>query len=122
VLESDAKRGEEIERAVLSVLRKVGEERGIASGDFGKLRNLLDLGFKSVDLARIVALLEVRLGSDPFVHVPITGIRSVEDLIAAYVGLSAPFQAAPAPAAAPLRRDVEAASRRRAVRRGGVGE
>jgi hypothetical protein len=113
-LKTDPQRAQEIEREVLAVLHRVGEERGIAAGDFAKPRNLVDIGFKSVDLSRIVALLEMRLGEDPFITTPITDIRSVGDLMAAYVGAAAPTQ--PAPRAAPVRRDAGGARRRRAAR------
>lgn len=44
-----------------------------------------DLGLASLDLAQLVAILEVDLGVDPFAAlVPITGVRTVADLCVAY--------------------------------------
>jgi len=44
------------------------------------------LGLKSMDLAQIVLTLEDELETDPFQLIPITSIRTVGDLVAAYVG------------------------------------
>ncbi len=50
-------------------------------------RLVADLGLKSLDLAQLVAVLEVRTGLDPFAErVAITSVRSVGDLVAAYRG------------------------------------
>jgi acyl carrier protein len=47
-----------------------------------------DLGFSSLDLAQLVAQLEQRLGEDPFAElVPITSVRTVADLVDAYMAL-----------------------------------
>ena len=44
-----------------------------------------DLGLTSLDLARIIAKLELKLGVDPFSSlVPVTSIRTAGDLCAAY--------------------------------------
>lgn len=44
-----------------------------------------DLGLRSLDLARIIAKLEMKLGVDPFAElVPVTSIRTPGDLAAAY--------------------------------------
>lgn len=44
-----------------------------------------DLGFSSLDLAKLVAVLELKIGVDPFAKlVPITSIRTVSDLCNAY--------------------------------------
>jgi acyl carrier protein len=44
-----------------------------------------DLGLKSLDLARIVAILELKIEVDPFAElVSVTSIRTVGDLCAAY--------------------------------------
>jgi acyl carrier protein len=44
-----------------------------------------DLGLRSLDLARIIAKLEMNLGVDPFAElVPVTSIRTPGDLCAAY--------------------------------------
>jgi hypothetical protein len=52
-------------------------------------RIVQDLGLRSLDLARIVAKLEVDLGRDPFVqHVALTSIRVLADLCDAYLSTS----------------------------------
>jgi hypothetical protein len=44
-----------------------------------------DLGLRSLDLAQLVATLEMMLGADPFARlVPITAVRTVGDLFDAY--------------------------------------
>ncbi len=44
-----------------------------------------DLGLRSLDLARIIAKLEMKLGVDPFAElVAVTSIRTPGDLMAAY--------------------------------------
>jgi acyl carrier protein len=43
------------------------------------------LGLRSMDLAQIVLTLEDDLNSDPFQQIPITSIRTVGDLIQAYL-------------------------------------
>jgi acyl carrier protein len=46
-----------------------------------------DLGLESMDLAELVATLEVELGSNPFAEsVAISDVRTVADLCAAYRG------------------------------------
>ena len=55
-----------------------------------------DLGLRSLDLARIIAKLEMKLGVDPFAElVPVTSIRTPGDLCAAYAKC---FAAAEGPA------------------------
>ncbi len=45
-----------------------------------------DLGLSSLDLAELVTILEVELEADPFRElVPITSVRTVKDLVQAYV-------------------------------------
>jgi acyl carrier protein len=46
----------------------------------------LDLGLESLDLAELVALLELRFGFDPFSHhAAITDVHTVQDLCNAYL-------------------------------------
>ena len=48
-------------------------------------RLTVELGLKSLEIARLVALLELELGVDPFAHlVAITDVRTVGDLCNAY--------------------------------------
>lgn len=43
------------------------------------------LGLRSLDLAELVFELETAVGADPFEHlVPITSVRTVDDLVSAY--------------------------------------
>jgi acyl carrier protein len=50
-----------------------------------------DLGFESLDLALLVARLEVATGLDPFVEdVAITSIRTVGDVVSAYRHMGGP--------------------------------
>ena len=58
-----------------------GEKKAISKND--ELNAHLGLG--SLDLAQLVAMLEIQLEADPFAaQTPITRIRTVGDLIAAY--------------------------------------
>jgi acyl carrier protein len=43
-----------------------------------------DLGFDSLDLARLVAELEIALGVDPFQYVSATAVQTVGDVCVAY--------------------------------------
>src|SRR5690349_15460268 len=83
--------------AVMAVLRKVGRIRGIDPDHIQADRGLVDLGYQSLDLAQIVALLEQRLGVDPFERQAITDVRTVEDLCAAYARTLADEQPASDP-------------------------
>jgi len=77
---------ENLKEAVLSVVRDVARDRAPELESVG-LEQLLveDLGLKSLDLARIVAKLEILTGVDPFAElVAITSIRTAGDLYAAY--------------------------------------
>ena len=100
----------EIERAVHDTIRAiVTEEKGECRA-FGGADRLQDIGLESLDLARLVAELEGRLGRDPFAElVPITSVRTVDDLVSAYV-------TAFSPDARPRDEDDEDAPRRRQVR------
>lgn len=49
-----------------------------------------DLGLRSLDLAQLVAVLELRLGVEPFVeHEAITDVRTVGDLARAFERVAA---------------------------------
>ena len=76
----------EIELLVHGKIRAVLEER---SGELRAVRGVdklnATLGLSSLDLAVIVAELEAELGADPFATlVPITSVKSVDDLVEAY--------------------------------------
>ncbi len=107
-------------RTILTVLEKVGRDRGIEPTAFLPQRGLVEMGFKSIDLARIVALAEIGLGVDPFETRPITDIRTVGDLCRVYEDALAgrPARASAAESASrPSGPDCGAAGRRRTARR-----
>ena len=76
----------QLETLVLGKIRAVLEERSsevhVIKGADGLNATL---GLTSLDLALIVAELEVEVGADPFAKlVSITSVRSVDDLVGAY--------------------------------------
>ncbi|HEX3655659.1 MAG TPA: acyl carrier protein [Pirellulales bacterium] len=77
---------ENVQTAVVEELQQVAELRGLSLPSTSARQHLIDdLGLKSLDLAHLVAALERRLRVDPFIkHVPITQIRTIGDLCAAY--------------------------------------
>ena len=76
----------EIEKTVHEVVLQIIEQRlSTVTEITNEQRLVADLGFESLDLAQLVATLEIRLGVDPFVsQVSITDMRRVSDLIDAY--------------------------------------
>lgn len=75
----------EIERAVHDTIRAIVTEEKGACPAFSGADRLEAVGLESLDLARLVAELEGRLGRDPFAElVPITSVRTVDDLVNAY--------------------------------------
>lgn len=104
----------QLESIVHEKIRLVLEERGIGHCAIdGADRLHATLGLSSLDLAVIVAELESALGVDPFLNlVPITSMRSVDDLVEAY-------RRAYSPPPDPAGEDAElvAASRRGEARR-----
>src|SRR5215467_11713702 len=76
----------QIETVVCDKIRSILEERGEKSRALRGTDSLnATLGLSSLDLAFIVAELEAELGADPFARlVPITSVRSVDDLVRAY--------------------------------------
>jgi hypothetical protein len=77
---------EHVEQAVSAVIAKVAAEKGLDLKTVQKHQKLVgDIGFKSIDLARIIAILEIKLNADPFAKlVPITSVQTVGDLCHAY--------------------------------------
>lgn len=76
----------QLETLVLGKIRTILEER---SGEVHAIKGTeglnATLGLSSLDLALIVAELEVEVGADPFAKlVSITSVRSVDDLVGAY--------------------------------------
>ena len=82
----------DLSQTVHAVIRLVAEEESIPLGTLRDEHKLVDdIGLKSLDLARVVAKLESALGVDPFAKlVPITSVRTVGDLCAAYARCRSP--------------------------------
>jgi hypothetical protein len=88
-----------VEQVVYRVLLRIAQQRtpGVLRVENGQ-RLTAELGLKSLDIARVIALLELELGADPFAHlVAITDIRTVADLCEAYRKALAPPSEAPTP-------------------------
>jgi acyl carrier protein len=82
----------ELEDVIHEKIRTLLEERG---GEVPAIRGAVSLngalGLSSLDLAIVVAELEAALGVDPFSRlVSITSIRSVDDLVGAYLKAYSP--------------------------------
>ena len=77
----------EISKAVRDQVRLLLDEKDLPVREIGSEERLnADLGLTSLDLASLVAALEINLKADPFQElVPITSVRTVGDLEAAYV-------------------------------------
>ena len=77
---------ENIKETILAVVLDVVQDKSPETETVKPEQALVeDLGLQSLDLARIVAKLEVKLGVDPFAElVAITSIRTPGDLTAAY--------------------------------------
>jgi acyl carrier protein len=106
-------------QVVYAVIWLVAEEESIPVDTLRDESRLVDdLGLKSLDLARVVAKLELTLGVDPFAQlVPITSIRTVGDLCAAYARCLSPAagNVADSPSADILAGKARAAARGRAT-------
>ncbi len=75
--------GVSAKETILAIVRQLAEVEEIELGQ----RLVKDLGLDSMDVAELVAVLEVDLGVDPFgQHVAIADVHTVADLIAAYEG------------------------------------
>ena len=80
MLESD------VRKTVSEAVQTVMVARGLDTGAFRPDAKLADgLGLKSMDLAQIVLELEDAFDCDPFQKIPITSIRTVDDLAQAYL-------------------------------------
>lgn len=75
-----------LKQTIYSTIQRVAKRKSLEIGVIRDQDALVDnLGLKSLDLARIIATLELRLDVDPFDElVSITSIRTVGDLCAAY--------------------------------------
>lgn len=109
---------ENVEQIAHEVLLELVRQRspGI-SGVENRQTLTSDLGLRSLDLAQLVVMMELRTGKDPFLElVPITSLRTVGDLVAAYRTSFAPVRDGADEVAPPLGEE-RAESRRRASRR-----
>ena len=77
----------EISKAVRDQVVRLLDEKDLPARDLRSDDRLtVDLGLTSLDLATLVAALEIELKADPFQElVPITSVRTISDLEAAYV-------------------------------------
>ncbi|MEP7192900.1 MAG: phosphopantetheine-binding protein [Actinomycetota bacterium] len=77
---------------VKAVLLEIVNEEAALVEHLDEEQLLVDqLGLTSLNLARLVAVLEMELDTDPFSDdVPITGVRTVGDLLQAYDPASLP--------------------------------
>jgi hypothetical protein len=74
------------EQTIFQVLREIASQRTPGLPALEKRHTLTyDLGLRSLDLAQLVATLEIELRADPFARlVPITSVRTVGDVCDAY--------------------------------------
>lgn len=112
-LDGEAELAGTVRATVAAVMRERGLDTGPIAGD-AKLSDTL--GLKSMDLAQIVLTLEDALGVDPFREIPITSIRTVDDLVRAYA-VTLGLDAGAAPGAQDMAAEMTAARQRRAGRR-----
>jgi acyl carrier protein len=87
----------EISTAIREEIRQLLEDNGLPERELGPNDRLnIDLGLTSLDLAGLVAALEMRLKADPFqVMFAVTTVRTVADLEWAYLKFySAPGETA----------------------------
>lgn len=76
---------QEIATAIHEELHSILQQKSVEPGPLSPARELTELGLGSLDLAQLVAVLEARLEVDPFRElVPITSVRTLEDLRRAY--------------------------------------
>ena len=80
---------QEIQQVIEEHIRQILEEKATHDGELPAIgredRLGAGLGLSSLDLAQLVATLEMRLKADPFQElVPITSVRTVADLCGAY--------------------------------------
>jgi acyl carrier protein len=88
---------EDLEPLIHATVLKVARQRGTPLERVeSHHRWTVDLGLKSLDLAQVVAVLEMKTGVDPFAEmVSITSMRTVGDLVEAYRRCLAGEAAAP---------------------------
>jgi acyl carrier protein len=77
---------ENIEQTIHETVLQIAQQKSAAITEVNSEQKLnADLGFSSLDLAQLVAILEMKLNADPFAKlVSITSVRTVGDLCEAY--------------------------------------
>jgi acyl carrier protein len=110
----------QVAELVRDEIRQLLEERAEPVVSLADTANLAaDLGLSSLDLAQLVAQLEQRVGEDPFAElVPITSVRTVGDLVDAYMALSRADAGTKPGGDEPLKQIHQRAGARSAWRRG----
>ena len=75
-----------VEQIVYDTILQIAQQKSADITEVNSEQKLnSDLGFSSLDLAQLVAILEMKLNADPFAKlVSITNIRTVGDLCDAY--------------------------------------
>jgi acyl carrier protein len=74
-----------VEETIYAVLRELAQRHDPQLVEIRPEQVIVDeLGLESLDVAQLVAVLEDRLGVDPFATTAITSVRTVSDLCAAY--------------------------------------
>ena len=75
-----------VSQTIFETISTLMAQRGLETAGLDKTAKLVDtLGLKSMDIAEVVLLLEDELEIDPFQEIPITSVRTVGDLINAYL-------------------------------------
>ena len=106
----------DVRSLIHEVLRDVAEEEQASTDIRDDAKLVEDLGFRSLTMARILAILEGRLNVDPFSQqVAVTSIRTVNDLCTAYENCLAGTPADDGQAAALEQSRQRAANRRSAL-------
>lgn len=82
----------DVHRAIHDVLAEILDQKGCSPVELRpELKLVDDLQLASLDLAQLVAMLELELGRDPFAQgIPFAGIRTVADLHRAYADEGGP--------------------------------
>jgi acyl carrier protein len=111
---------DKVERTVHEVVLRIAREKALEIAGVDNSQGLTAaLGMDSLDIARLIATLELKLGVDPFAKLAaITDMRTVGDLCTAYRAALAPA-AAPAPLPSFAASEKRAEARRRAPPRSG---
>ncbi|CAB3765831.1 acyl carrier protein [Paraburkholderia humisilvae] len=86
---------EAVKDTIVNAIRAIAVQRGLSLPPLTDSTEIVEgLGFKSLAVAALIAMLEEELGVDPFSHedVMITDIRTVGDLCSVYVCFAKPVR------------------------------